>query len=96
MSVAVGFDQSKQDFCVPSAVGVGKITPESFLQRAYETFYYGRFRVKILHMKMIDAMLLQPGLKETVEKLALHIYLQFGKLANFRHHVLKSLNHVRA
>ena len=73
MGVVVGLDQSQKDFHVPSAVGVSKITPESFLQRAYETFCYGRFLVEILCMNMIDAMLLQSGLKGTVEKLALFI-----------------------
>ena len=58
MDVVVGLDQSRQDFHVPSAVGVGEITPESFLQRAYKTFWYGRFRLQILRMKIIDVMLL--------------------------------------
>ena len=45
---------------------------------------------------MINVTLLQPALKGTVEKLTPHIRLQFGKLTNFRHHALKSLDHVRA
>ena len=96
MGIVVGFDQSRQDFHVPLTVGVGKITPESFLQHAYEAFCYARFRVEILRMKMINVTLLQPALKGAVEKLAPHIRLQFGKLTNFRHHALKSLDHVRA
>ena len=58
IGVVVGLDQSRQDFHIPSTVGVGEITLESFLQRAYERFCYGRFRIEILCMKMIDAMLL--------------------------------------
>ena len=45
---------------------------------------------------MINVTLLQPALKGTVEKLTPHIRLQFGKLTNFRHHALKSLDYVRA
>ena len=96
MGVIVELDQSRQDFHVPLAVGIGKITPESFLQRAYETFCYACFCVEILRMKMINVTLLQPALKGAVEKLTPHIRLQFGKLTNFRHHTVKSLDHVRA
>ena len=95
MGVVVGLDQSRQDFHVPLAVGVGKITPESFLQRAYKMFCYTCFRVEILCMEIINVTLLQPALKGTVEKLMHHIHLQFGKLTNFRHHMLKSLDHVQ-
>ena len=54
-----------------------------------------KFETKKKFFTLINVTLLQPALKGAVEKLTPHIRLQFGKLTNFRHHTLKSLDHVR-